>query len=249
MAYSPDEGESWQLLEASLDTDHNLASAQMPGEGIYALISTIYTPLSDSGWFAYLGQSKPTTEALASIEGYYSLVAHHDSQREEEWLYHDPNVAPEFADLVNKLTELELEKSYFIHVTEPITLYVGTPDLGLHRMPSTNNQAPPALFYGWITPSASFTPTVGMPVQARLDGKLCGESTIRELDGQLAYHLQVAQNSHCDVDRGQILFEVGDWLMAHNHPWDNRRAWFHPLTSIAQPTEPTRLFLPLILRK
>ncbi|MGB0385943.1 MAG: FG-GAP-like repeat-containing protein, partial [Ardenticatenaceae bacterium] len=244
IAYSANEGQNWQLLPPQLDSYHNLASVQMPGEGIYTLISTIETPLSGPNWnnFPYLAATRPVTEALASIDGYYTLVANYDAFREPAWAFYDPAVDPSFSGLVNDLTHLEREKSYWLYATEHITLYVGSGEAS--RMSSNNIQLPPATFYGWVTPSASFSPSVGMTVTARIDGNVCGQTTIVELDGQLAYNLQViAENiagppNGCGASGQNIAFEVGDSVIDQQE-WDNSQAWFHPLTDIIVPITPT----------
>jgi hypothetical protein len=239
--YSPNNGgEVWQRLNTELDTHRNLASALMPGEGVYVLISTIEMPPFSPGWNnpGYpVAETRAITTALASIDGYYTSVYNYDPFQSPPWSLYDRTVLdnqPEFSALVNDLTHLEFGHSYWIYATEAITWYLGVPN---NRMASQGIQLPPATFYGVLTPTASFTPTVGMAVRARINGNICGETTIEEWNGQLAYKLQVqAENligdpNGCGASGRNILFEVGDWLIEQEQAWDNSHAWFHPLTT------------------
>jgi hypothetical protein len=235
--YSPD-GRSWQQLPTELDPNENLAVAVMPAEGagIYALISTIEIPAVTTGWnlFGYpVQETRSPSRVFASIEGSYTSVYFYEPTT-SRWRLYDNTVVnehTEYASLVNDLAELEFSQSYWLYATEPITLYVGVPnnDDTLYRESSFG--PPPATFYGPISPTESFTPTVGMPITASINGEVCGQSTVDELNGQLIYKIQVAADTSngCGVDDATITFKVGNWVMTHNHSWDNSQAWYHPL--------------------
>lgn len=257
--YSPDEGQSWQPLDTSLDTHHNHASAYMPGEGIYTVISTVEIEPFDVGWnpFTYpVADSRAIATALASIEDKYTSV-YYDQPNSSEWLLHDQTVVdehPEFSTLVNDLIDFEDGKSYWIHTTEPVNLYMAPGSGTRRRMHIRGIEFPPATYYGWIMPNESFQPVVGMSVKARIGDIVCGEGTIEERNGQLAYKLQVkaenilGQANGCGTSQRQITFEVGDWVMQAQPNWDNSQAWFHSLPkSTPDPSE--RLYLPLLLTR
>ncbi|MGB0385898.1 MAG: FG-GAP-like repeat-containing protein, partial [Ardenticatenaceae bacterium] len=252
--YSPDEGLSWQRLDTGLDDGRNLASAELPGEGIYTLISTIEMPPFSPGWnnMGYpVAETRPITTALAAIEDAYTSVAHYDPSQTPSWGLYDPEVAdnhPEFSMLVNDLTQLEFGHGYWIHATDAITLYLGVAESASNRSQSSSQLSlPPATFYGWVTPSASFTPTLGMTVMAHIDGNLCGQTTIEELDGQLAYKLQVlaetisGEPNGCGESGKNIVFEVAGSVTEDEQAWDNRQASFHPLSVSADATSSPQL--------
>ena len=264
--YSPDEGHSWQRLVTDLDTYRNQASAAAPGTGIYILVATTEVrPAFTPGWnsFGYPVQgARPTTDALAAIAGSYSAVYAYDPSA-QRWVMFAPNVPTPFNDPVNTLHALEYAHSYWIYATQPVTLYlgVGSPSASVvssNVAESMAADAPlaPATYYGWITPSTGFTPTVGMRVSGGIDGVLCGETTIQLLDGKLAYILQVpasnptAASLPCGARNKEIVFRVDHWFMDHNHVWDNSDAWLQPLNLVRQnnTTMMKAVYLPYIQR-
>jgi hypothetical protein len=254
--YSPDEGQSWQRLATELDTYRNHASAMMPGEGIYLLAATIeVAPAFAEGWnmFGYPVQTpQPIPNALASIEGRYTAVANYDPNRPEPWQTYYVTVTSPFAPVVNTLSELAFTRAYWLYATEPVTLYLA-PELPVIQLRSPDSvQLPPVTYYGWITPTESFTPTVGMVVTAYINGHVCGNSVVGEVQGKLAYHLQVLAENALGTPNGcgalgrTVQFQVGEWIMAHNHIWDNSRAWFHPLHTLFPDSH--SLYLPLVIK-
>ena len=239
--FSPDAGQNWQRLDTELNAFRNHASASVQGEGIYVLVATIEIPPFVEGWntFGYpVTENRPVPEALASIEGSYTSVYHYDATRPDDpWHIYDATVGPAFSGLVNDLTELGFGRSYWLYATEPVSLFLGPGGAPAGVAPNTANnvQLPPATFYGSITPTAGFTPTVGMPVVAMIGGQVCGQTTIVELDGRLAYSLKVmAENvtgeaNGCGAAERTVVFRVGDWIMDHDRIWDNGQAWHQPL--------------------
>ena len=117
---------------------------------------------------------------------------------------------------------------------------------------------PPAVYYGGITPTVDFAPMVGMSVRALINGAACGQTTVQQKDGKLAYTIHVtAENpilspNGCGTITRTVTFQVGSWTMDHSRLWHNRQAWFHPLTQVraqASNTDPGyMLYLPVINR-
>ncbi|HSH01634.1 MAG TPA: hypothetical protein VLL52_03885, partial [Anaerolineae bacterium] len=253
--HSPDNGLSWQRLNTTLDTQENFAAAQMRGNGLYTLLSTIpYDPFT-TGWnnFGYIiPETRPITTELASIMNHYSSI-HHRNASNDSWSIYDPAVTtnhPAFAPLVNNLMSFDYTQAYWITVTQPITLFMAPPNDAptslTNRSQSLALQFPPATYFGWITPTANiFTPTIGLPVTAWIDGTLCGSTTIIPWQGRLAYNLQVdsialfGPSNNCGQDGKTVTFQVGSWTMDHNTLWHNDHAWYHPLNTTVCTTPTT----------
>ena len=137
--------------------------------------------------------------------------------------------------LVNDLQYLEFGGNYWIYATETITPYLGVPDRDRdHALPEQPIELPPATFYGWVTPIPGvLTPTVGMTVTAQINGQTCGEGVITDsVDPyQLAYKLQVKADvggNGCGAAGRTVVFAINGQTLANNHPWHNKKAWFHP---------------------
>jgi hypothetical protein len=251
--YSPDNGETWQRLFTDLDLDHNQATAVMPGggqggpDGIYALVATLPMPALNPGWnqFAYpLPGSRGVGEALASIEGSYTSVYHQDATG---FQLYDATVLdqhPEFASLVNDLAEFAFGNAYWIYATQAVTPYLGVPTAS--RPVAAVPNLLPATYYGWVSASPGFTPTVGMELTAWVNGILCGQGEVVELGGELAYKIQVSADTgdSCGVVGRATTFEVDNGIRLGSTLWDNRQAWFLPLPY----TGSGRLYLPIITR-
>ncbi|HSH02511.1 MAG TPA: hypothetical protein VLL52_08335, partial [Anaerolineae bacterium] len=246
--HSPDNGLSWQRLNTTLDTQENFAAAQMRGNGLYTLLSTIaYDPFT-TGWnnFGYgIPETRPITTGLASLTNQYGSI-HHYSANNNLWSLHDPLVTtnyPLFDTLINNLVEFNYTQAYWITVTQPITLFMAPPDdtpTNLHNIKQISTfQLPPATYFGWLTPTTNtFTPTIGMPITAWIDGTLCGSTNIISWQGKLAYKLQVKSETllgapnNCGQLGKTITFQVDNWIMDHDRLWANDYAWYHPLTTI-----------------
>lgn len=234
--YTPDEGAAWQRLATRLDTDANRASAVMPvndqhSRGIYALIATVELPPLEQGWnlFSFpIPETRSLPAALGSIDGKYTSVYYSAS---DGWKLYDATVPrdhPEFAGLVNDLASLEFARSYWLYATEPVIPYVGVPDQQSSLL-APNLTLPPAAYYGWVQPWRDFQPQPGDLVRAWIDRKLCGESVVQELAGQLAYRLLVSANrgDGCGAPGKEIRFEVGSYPLPWNSQlWDNPQAHY-----------------------
>lgn len=237
--YLPEGVSEWQALPTSLNANLNLASALMPGAGVYVLASTIEVKLLEPGWNSF---SYPVTairlveEALASVAGKYTSVL----PATAPWLLYDSTVLPEFQPIVNNLAELEFG-SYQIYATETVTLYLKVDAEIGNQVNGPQDMIPPATFYGWIMPTAGFTPTVGMPVVAQVNGVTCGQGTVIDTvqPGTLAYTLQVSainEMGQCGLPGRTVVFQVGEWTMDQNVLWDNSQAWFLSLSEVAAST-------------
>ena len=247
--YLPDGDSVWQRLDTELDTYNNHASAQVQGEGIYMLVATIeVAPSFVEGWntFGYpVQQTRSVTEALASISGNYSAVVSFDPIAASPWKTYYPEVNADFVDQVNTLSELEYTRAYWVYATKATTLYLG-PDSGWaqHAKAEISNiQMPPATYYGWIIPEEDFVPTVGTTVTAWIDGKLCGETAVQEIAGQLAYVLQVKSGDGCGKLGQMVTIKVGDQSTGNAQVWDNSEALFYPL-----PEGFFKIYLPMVIR-
>ena len=254
--YSADNGQTWQPLVTALDTEDNLAAATMPaaqqGNGLYALVSTIPLPALAEGWnlFTYpLPGTRTVSDIFASIEESFTSAYH--QQDDLYWRLYDVTVVaaqPEFAPYLNDLTEIAFSEVYWVYATEAVTPYISLPEEGAMR--GLNVSSPPATYYGWVSSTAQFTPTVGMGISATVNGQLCGHGVVTDTvgTGQLAYKVQVAADvgDGCGALGQTVVFYINGQRMAHDTPWDNSQAWYHPLYNIAlEPTMYT-VYLPLI---
>jgi len=240
--YLPDEvdNSTWQRLATDVDEDHNHASATVPGPGTYALIVTVeVTPILVHGWnpLAYSVQvPAPLPEALHSIAGKYTAVAFHNTPA-ATWLTYYPDVVSPFENWVNTLSQLEPDHAYQLYATATTTLYLDIEPSLLSRSSSTTHQSqlPPATFYGWVTQTASFTPGPGTPVTAWINNTLCGQGRVQQLNGRLAYVIQVTANdgsgeaNGCGQTDRVVTFKIGEQIMPNDHHWHNYQACYHPL--------------------
>jgi hypothetical protein len=228
------DGADWRQLTTNLDKINNMASARVTGPGVYALMSSIEIPLYYPGWnsFGYpiLG-SRPVTEALISITGVYTTVDYYNPAPPDplaRWTNHDAYWPGE----LDTLHELEFGKSYLINVSEPVTLFLkGAPPLEIPAEPELFD--PPATYYGAVAAGMGFTPTVGMPVTAWIDGHLCGRSATQDVAGQPMVAINVVEDgpgvgSGCGEPGRSILFRVDGMPMTPGAVWDNSHT--HQLT-------------------
>ena len=249
--YSADDGVTWEPVFTELDTYRNHASAQVIGTGIYILVTTVeITPALSEGWNLFgfpIQETRPVTQALASIDGKYSTIAHYEADSEKWGIYY-PSIEPAFDEFVNTLTHLQYTTNYWLYATEPATLYLA-PTLSAQNSNTTNSlNLPPATYYGWAANTSEFTPMLGMEVTAWIDGELCGRSMIELLSGQLAYQIQVSatdplsKSNMCGSFDKTVIFRIDDQIMSQKPTWDNRDANFQILD--ANTTH--HMYLPLI---
>ena len=221
------DGSMWRQLSTTLDTYHNVASAGVQGPGLYALMASAEIPLQRAGWnlVSYPMQTAlPVTQALLSINGTYSTVyGYLPEAPAHPWKVYD-TAAPGW---VNDLQTLEFGRGYWINVTRPITLYLGG---DASRTPASSVPNPPATYYGAIFPASSFTPTVGMSVDAFVNGHPCGASQSMQVDGQVVYSIKVMADSSdgwpgCGAPGRPVTFVVSGTPMAQTAVWDNSRVY------------------------
>ncbi|HSH05733.1 MAG TPA: hypothetical protein VLL52_24665, partial [Anaerolineae bacterium] len=241
---SYDEGQTWQPLPTTLDTDDNRAIALMDTnspEGIYALIATLDIATFTPGWnlFGYpILETRSITSVLASINGRYTSVYHHNTSLNQWILYDQPTALnyPTYTPLVNDLDTANFGRVYWIYATEAVTLFVNVSvgqNLVNTNLVDTNiNQLttiPPATYYGPISGNV----TAGMPITATINGNLCGSGTITNLNGSPAYKLQIMADTgnDCGLTNRTINFYINGQLVS-NPPlfWQNNQAQYHPLT-------------------
>jgi len=114
----------------------------------------------------------------------------------------------------------------------------------------SNAPRPPATYYGIVQASPGFTPTVGMPVTAWVDGSLCGRGRTLEVDGQVVYSVNVfaagmGDAAGCGAPGQVVTFQAGGQVMTPIAVWDDSRLWELPLSVAAK----QRLYLPLIFKE
>ncbi|NJN65915.1 MAG: hypothetical protein HC884_03955 [Chloroflexaceae bacterium] len=110
----------------------------------------------------------------------------------------------------------------------------------------------PDTFFGVVQPGDTLVPTADMPVIARVDGNVCGESSTQEADGTIIYVIEVAADEAgvsdgCGAAGRTVTFQVGDQMMATTAEWDSSDA--ENLTLQAESQQETRtIHLPMIMR-
>lgn len=245
--YLATDATEWQPLNTDLDPTQNYASATMLGQGLYVLAVTIEGASLPEGWglFGYpLREPRPIVEGLASIEGRYTVVADATPNTTTPWPLFYPNLDEPFSDFVNDtLIELAPNDIYHIHMTEAATLYFGIEQKGVGKREQTQANDPniPATFYGWVNETADFTPTIGMTITAEIEGTVCGETEVEQLDGQLAYRLQVAASSDCGQHGKVIVFKIDGFALNQTRLWNNRAANLYTIGAT-----PIKIYLPVI---
>ena len=244
--YSPDEGLTWQRLETELDSYNNHASALVQGAGIYALIATVEVPRFAQGWnsFSYsVSVARPPSAALKSIEGEYSILYHFNTSA-QQWQSYDPAVTAPFQSLVNTLQQLRNGRIYSIYALQETTLYLDVSDEVVASSADnlSNTSSPPAIYYGWIEPSDEFSPAAGTSIFAKVDETICGESEVIEVEGKLAYVVQVAANSesspNCGVTGKNVAIVIDGYTSTDADQWNNMQAHFRSLEFSQTPVIP-----------
>ncbi|MBN1146891.1 MAG: hypothetical protein JXA78_06530, partial [Anaerolineales bacterium] len=151
----------------------------------------------------------------------------------------------------NDLGELLFGRAYWLYATQAVTPYLGVPGATAPLVAAPASpvalQLPPTTFYGWLLPWGDFDPQAGDSVQAWIGEQLCGQDIVTLVEDQLAYKLQVSDDSAlegCGKPGRLVHFYVnGQLLPLSSAAWDNRQAWFHLL---GPPNNP--VYLPLVVR-
>jgi len=184
--------QQWQRLSTVLNQAVNEASAQAHGPGLYVLMSSLEIPLGQAGWnlVAYpVQETRPVSQALASLANSYSTVySYVATDAADPWKVYAPS-APAW---VNDLKVLEFGRGYWINATQPMTWLVKGPDNAVQTASVNGFPTPPATYYGTVLTENGLTPAAGLPVQALINGVVCGESITQAIDGQIVYSLNVA---------------------------------------------------------
>ena len=232
--YRPSNSQIWQALDTNLDPSRNLASALMTGDGDYILATTYILPqLTGNSWnlFGYpLQESRPVTNVLSSVSDSINTVYGYDV--DTGWLIYDFTVPIPFAPIVNTLKSMEYGSGYWIYATKTVT-----PQISIKyeqtRLINTIDRARPMTIYGWVYENESLKPQSGMEIKAYINNTLCGSSYIQELDGQLAYSLQIeAQNDHyknCGSPNQQIRLTINNVPISEPIQWSNIQAKRHSI--------------------
>jgi hypothetical protein len=256
------DGTSWTALPTVRDSYYNLVSTLSQGPGVYALMSSVEISLEAAGWnlIAYpVKETRSVQDALRSIDGYYRQVYGYDAtDRFDPWKTYIPDLPPLFAWFINDLDEMEFGKGYFVNATDEATLYLEhDANAGLAATVAIDPEAaellesmphiPPATYYGVVEGDDTFTPEADMPVVARVDGQVCGESRTQEVDGQIIYVLDVpaeepGYSTGCGALDRSVTFEVSGQELATAVAWNNDIPRELTLQS------GTQIYLPLITR-
>jgi len=242
------DGSAWQPLTTTLNVAFNYASAPTQRKGLYALMSSLEIPLYGPGWdaFGYPVQgTRPVTDALRSIKGYYATVYRYDAGKAfyNRWDMYDVGVP----GWVNDLHELEFGESYLISLTQAITLYLkGASDTTLAGANSLLN--PPSTYYGQVIAGPSLVPSVGMTVTAWINDNLCGQDRTSKVDDQVVYSINVfadglGDSAGCGTPERSVRFEVGSQVMTPIARWDNNQVREVVLSS------GFRIYLPMVLKR
>ena len=232
------DGDQWNELPTTLDPEFNIASASTPGEGLYALMSSIQVPLYNAGWnlFAYpVRASRPVTEALSYIGGrsgqrpkYTTVYGYVGANTPDPWQVYDVD-AP---DWVNDLKNLEYGRGYWIYATEPITILLKG---GWSSLPpqAANYLAngipdPPATYYGEVRAFAGVTPAENQLVEARINTTACGQTRTQLIDTRIVYAISIpADDGQLTVGCGVPGRTVEFFVESHRAPntalWNNNR--------------------------
>ncbi|KAA3660315.1 MAG: hypothetical protein DWQ04_19770 [Chloroflexi bacterium] len=249
--YQADGSNKWERLATVPDNYRNLASAALQSEGTYVLAVTIITPQLNQGWnlFAYPDtDAREVITALASINGDYTSVYQWNPINVPAWTLYDNTVLPAFQDLVNDLPSLEPLQSYWIYALTDTVTYIGVPTL--QNDIQTNLSLPPATYYGEVVARNGFTPTLGMTIEAQINGNVCGTSLVTNTQAGLSYKVQVAADNgnNCGTNTKNITFVVDGVTMPNIVTWDNSQANYLPLNSLVVGGGPeASLYLPLIM--
>jgi hypothetical protein len=218
-------GLTWSPIEETVrDISRNFVSAPSQGKGLYALMSSVNIDLK-AGWnqFAYpVKETRPITDALASIDGCYSDVF--TSEPGGEVLHYEVGQP----DSVNTLTDLKFGQGYTIYMTKSCKLRlkgpVGAPNPAVS---SASVGQPAAIYFGTVASGPGFTPAGRTAVLARVNGVVCGRGTTFERNGTIVYAVPVSAErpgaAGCGRPGQAVTFQVGSQVMGTVAQWDADR--------------------------
>jgi hypothetical protein len=235
----------WEQLPTEVNREANVLAAQMRGPGVYAIFSVVPAAVFDEiGWdrFSYpLPDDRPVGDALASIEGKYTLVYHDGGVgANQRWRLYAPD-APAY---VSDLEYLEFNQSYEIYVTEPGDLVINPQAPASEAQLATMSAALlqpevfPAPFYGEIQPGDAYLPVPGAEVVARVgvpDGPICGQGATLEHEGQIVYRILVVASSEqpgCGSLGAPVYFTVDSHPIRETGSWSNTQTTMLKLTPV-----------------
>ncbi len=261
------DGTAWQKL-ATERTRPNEVAAASQGAGLYALMSTLEIPLHQSGWnlVAYpVQETRAVTEALASIDGYYSLVYGYDAtDTADPWKLYQPPQPDGSIFWANDLETLTFGRGYWISATRVITWQLKGSESANQRVSEWANgrmsestrapaiHTPPATYYGVISPTTDFTPQAGMAITASVAERACAFAQTQARGDDVVYAINVGYNPRggtCGADGDTVTFTVGSRVMEQSAVWRNTRLWALDLHPPGTPLPPTRrVFLPVVVR-
>ena len=259
-----EEQRQWIALAGRfLDLDQNVISAPLTRPGLYALMTSIELPIQ-SGWnlIGYPVQTagvptatRPISDVLASIKGAYSVVYGYDAtDTRDPWKLYAPQ-----GGVQSDLATLEFGHGYWLHITAPqlitatsaITLHLRgswpgvkteNPLSGPTPLVGAQQRHPPTTFSGHLTATATFAPTAGMQVLARVEGETCGEGRTYGDGSSIGYQVTVDVSGRegtgrCGGPGSQVVFYVVDGReMSPRAVWGDGGLQFHDL--VPSPTQP-----------
>ena len=210
-------GSAWQSLATARDTANNQAIAATQGPGLYALVSSVEIPLiAGDNVVAYpVHTSRTVAQATASIAGAGPQVSRYNLQT-GGWQPLGPT------DL------LTFGQGYRITVSQAIIWQLkgdGVASAASVVSAATNAVlAAPAIYFGIVQGDASWTPAVGLPVVAWVNGQPCGQGGTLADGERIVYMIAVAAEaglSGCGASGRVVSFEVGGRTVAAPATWDN----------------------------
>lgn len=212
-------------------------------------MSSIRVPIDRVGWndVAFpINETRPITEALASIDGAYTTVYHYNPTVAEGWQLYDVTVPA----WVNTLTEMHFGRGYWINVTQTLSWMLKGQSESEQALASTATMqdipTPPATYYAALNTVNAGPFQAGEPVQALVGDVRCGASQTQQVNGQVVLGVHVDADSGGDTTgcgkpgRSVQLF-VGEHLFA-TVPWHQAGPQEVDLGAVS------RSYLPLIRR-
>ena len=250
-------GSKSQSLPTQRYSDQNFVSAPLAGPGLYVLAAGYEQALTGPGWnevpFPSSLASQPMTQALASLNGKYSIVYGCDNQTGEWSVY-----APEAPEWVNNLKEMKPQEVYEIYVTENVTWTVGSSPITASAI-NPCSQHPPATFYGEL--ANGLTTTDDIIITAKVDGVVCGQTIAKQDDERILFSIYVAADSlsgtpSCGRVDKLVSFEVNGVPTTVEESWNNQgiqslgalQLSHVPNQVKEKPVLEHKLFLPLVKR-